>query len=197
MHARDDRIRLNRWARAADGELGDWLEGLGADYAGCAVDDHGTRALAWVFPRGRLGATRRRRRELLVRALGGDPDRWELIYRETGVARVRGTVCSYASTSTRATLTELRPGAARLVDAGLPHLPSPVDTCGHSYPDPRLLPGLAVAAAAILLLAAMLANAATAWLLAGSLGLLLAASGWLAVRAARHALGLPRGRGLA
>lgn len=186
----EERIRLNPWARTAHGELDDWLAGLGAAYAGCAVDEDGTRELRWTFPPGQLGAGRRRWRELLVRALGGDHDRWELIYREASESRLRGTVYHYDAASTRSDLTQLRPGAAGLVDAGLQYLPRPVASCGHALPDPRLLSGLAVAVVAMVLILALLADgpvaAVAVWILVGALAV---AGGWLAVQAIRHAVG--------
>lgn len=183
------RIRHNPWARAADSQLGAWLDTFGARYAGCAVDETGDRVLRWVFPRGSSGAPARRWRELLLCSLGGDRDSWEIVYREAGESRLRGNVRYYASTSTRGDVSQLRSSAAELVDAGLRHLNKPVATCGHAFPDPRLLPGLALAAAtALVVLTFLLGWPAELLLLV--VPPLLAALAWFLVSAYRVWLGL-------
>ncbi|MEU5845388.1 hypothetical protein [Saccharopolyspora shandongensis] len=42
-----DRIRVNRWARAAHSQLGTWLGDHGAEYVGRMVTDDGTRDMRW------------------------------------------------------------------------------------------------------------------------------------------------------
>ncbi|MGW4528316.1 hypothetical protein [Amycolatopsis sp. NPDC004378] len=187
---REHRFRLNPWARAADSQLGAWLDTLGARYTGCAVSDQGDRELCWIFPHGHGGTPGRRWRELLVRSLSGDRDRWELVYRESGASRLRGRVNYYASTSARGDLSQLRARAGELVDAGLRHLPRPVATCGHAHRDPRLLPGVAVAAAVALLAVALLAGWPAPVLLL-AVPLVVVTGGWLAARAVRVFFGLP------
>ncbi|WP_158895580.1 hypothetical protein [Amycolatopsis anabasis] len=136
--------RANRWAVAVHGQAADWLEGLGAEYGACRVDDDGTREISWTLPQGfSFGGKHRRYRQLLFRALHGNRNSWEVVYREAAVALGGGTVRYYASTSTRADLTGLQPAAVRLVQGRLPHLARPVATCGHAVPDGRLAPLLA------------------------------------------------------
>lgn len=188
---RERRLRLNPWARAADSQLGAWLDTLGARYAGCAVGEQGDRELRWIFPAEHGGTPGRRWRELLVRSLGGDRDRWELVYRESGESRLRGTVNYYASTSARGDLSQLRERAGELVDAGLRHLPRPVSTCGHAHRDPRHLPGVALAAAVALLAVALLAGWPAPVLLL-AVPLVVVSGAWLARRAIRVAFGLPK-----
>lgn len=182
------RIRYAPTARAAHSQLGAWLDSLGAHYVGLTVGEQGDREVHWAFPRGHLGASKRRWRELVARSLGGDRDRWELVYREAGESRWLGTVYHYASTSSRGDLAWLGRGATELIDAGLRHLPRPVATCGHAYRDPRLLPGLIVVVASVLLTATLLLSwpAAVLWYL---VVLLIGAAGWFAVRVALYRLG--------
>lgn len=132
MNQPTDSIRLNRWARTAHEELSDVLDGYQAEYRSCVVDDDGTRQMRWSWQNGELGASSGRRRELLVRSLNGDLDRWELVFREVGNSRVGDRVYYYASTSaSERTLDQLRPSVIELVEDGLEHLDSPTDTCGH------------------------------------------------------------------
>ncbi|HEY3692837.1 MAG TPA: hypothetical protein VGL46_21555 [Pseudonocardiaceae bacterium] len=187
---RERRIRLNPWARAADSQLGAWLDTLGARYAGCAVDEQGDRELRWIFPAGRDGTPGQRWRELLVRSLGGNRDRWELVYRESGESRLRGTVNYYASTSARGDLSQLRGRAGELVDAGLRHLARPVATCGRVHRDPRLLPGVTVAGVVVLLAVVLLVGLPPVVLLL-AMPLIVLTGGWLTMRAIRVAFGLP------
>jgi hypothetical protein len=183
------RIRYSPTARAAHGQLGAWLDLLGARYAGCAVDDQGDRTARWVFPRGSQGASKRRWRELLACSLGGDRDRWELVYREVGESRWLGTVYHYASTSSRGDLAWLESCAAELVDAGLRHVSRPVATCGHDQLDPRVLPGLTAVVACVLLVASLWLSWPVLVLWSFAL-LLIGAVGWFAVCVRLVAVGL-------
>lgn len=183
------RIRYSPTARAAHNQLGAWLDDLGARYAGCAVGEQGDRKVRWVFPRGSHGASNRRWRELLACSLGGDRDRWELVYREVSESRWLGTVYHYASTSSRGDLAWLRSGAAELVNAGLRHVSRPVATCGHDQLDPRLLPGITAVVACVVLVATL----SLSWpvlVLWSLVPMLIGAVGWFAVCARLVAVGL-------
>lgn len=87
MNQPTDSIRLNRWARTAHEALSDVLDGNQAEYVSCVVHDDGTREIRWTGQNGELGASSGRRRELLVRSLNSDLDRWEIVFREVGNSR--------------------------------------------------------------------------------------------------------------
>lgn len=187
-----DQVRLNRWARLADEQLGDWLAGLGATYAGAVVEADGTRMMRWILPAGANPSAPRRCRELLARALDGDVGRWELVYQEVLYARCEGPTRYFGSAVQRCEWAGMAMAAAELVQGGLAHYRQPVATCGHSVGDGRLLPGVFVVVA--------IAALAFGWwgeaplLLLGLPGIVLVASCvWLGVALVRRVWGLPGG----
>jgi hypothetical protein len=191
---RASRFPVNRWADAVDRQVGDWLSEHGATYGTCHVDDD-TRVLSWWFPRGSpYGGRGRRHRALAFRALHGDLDRWEIVYREQANGLAGGPVRYYASTAHSTDLAGLQHTAAALAETGLPHLTRATATCGHPGTGHRHLTTIGLVAAFLIALAATVAAALDGisdlvWVLVAVLVVLTVA---IAVRAAATLVGFRR-----
>ena len=183
------RIRSgDRWAAAAHDAVGASLAAAGLSYGASRLEPDGSRTVSWHVGRESPHAPpRRRSRRILLRSLGGDLDRWEVVYSERAHSDDGLGVRIYGARTARCDRAGLAATAHALLDAGLPRARRA--TVAHGLaPRSRVRVGdpllgvavsvvlLAIARAQIALapslaaIAVPLLGVSTVWLLAGLLG---------------------------